>query len=160
MTERQADMSPECGWLGGLRRYLAVSLLGNALWEPAQLPLYTIWHSGTTNEKLFAVLHCTAGDMLIALGSWALAVVVAGRPNWPARSFGPVALLTIAAGLVYTGFSEWLNTTVRQSWTYSDSMPVIPKLGLGVSPLLQWLIVPALALAAARGAKGGEERRQ
>ena len=143
-------MSPASGWLSGLRRYLAVSLLGNALWEPAHLPRYTIWSSGTTGEKLFAVLHCTAGDLLIALGSWALAVIVAGRPDWPARGFRPVALLTIAAGLLYTGFSEWLNAGVRESWAYSNWMPVIPKLGLGVSPLLQWLVVPSLALTAAR----------
>jgi hypothetical protein len=100
-------------------------------------------------EKLFAVVHCTAGDLLIIPSSRALAAVV-GRPNWPVRSFGPVAFLTMAAGLVYTGCSEWLNISIRQSWAYSDWMPVIPKLDLAVSPLLQWLVVPSLALAAAR----------
>ena len=52
-------------WLPALRRYLAVMVLGNLAWEIAQLPLYTIWRTGTFGEKAFAVLHCTGGDLLI-----------------------------------------------------------------------------------------------
>jgi hypothetical protein len=65
------------------------------------------------------------------------------------EGFWRVAFLIVASGLVYTGFSEWLNATVRQSWRYSDLMPIIPWLGLGLSPMLQWLVIPSLALAAA-----------
>ncbi len=32
-------------------------------------------------------------------------------------------------GLVYAGFSEWLNVSVRRSWSYSELMPVIPIAG-------------------------------
>jgi hypothetical protein len=127
-------------WLRALRRYLAVLALANAVWELAQLPLYAIWSHGTPRDKLVAVSHCTAGDILIAVNAWLFAVVVAGTPHWPAEAVRRVALLIIACGLAYTGYSEWLNATVRQSWTYSDSMPVIPGLGVGVSPMLQWLI--------------------
>lgn len=35
-------MTGDLDWFGGLRRYLTVSALGNAVWEPAQLPLYAI----------------------------------------------------------------------------------------------------------------------
>jgi len=136
----------DTGWLQGLRRYIAVTAIADLIWEVAHLPLYTIWNEGEPREKLFAVLHCTAGDVLIALCAWAFAVVVAGRPGWPVEASSRIALLTITAGLVYTGFSEWLNTTVRQSWSYSEWMPVLPGLGMGLSPLLQWIAVPALAL--------------
>ncbi len=136
--------------LSALRRYLVVSALGNAVWELAHLPLYTIWTHGTPRDKLVAVSHCTAGDILIAVGAWTFAVIVAGRPQWPTERFRRVALLMIATGLVYTGFSEWQNTTVRQSWTYSHLMPIIPGLGVGLSPALQWLVIPSLALWAAR----------
>jgi hypothetical protein len=140
------------GWLLALRRYLAVTVLGNLLWEPAQLPLYTIWDTGTVREKAFAVMHCTGGDILIALATWSFAVIIAGHPLWPTQAFRRVALLTIVAGLAYTGFSEWLNTAVRQSWGYSDLMPIIPGLRLGLSPVLQWLVIPSLALWTAQGA--------
>jgi hypothetical protein len=137
-------------WLFALRRYLAVSALGNALWELAHLPLYTIWSQGTPRDKLIAVSHCTAGDILIAISVWVFAVTVAGRPHWPAEGYWRVALLIVLSGLAYTAYSEWLNAAVRQSWTYSHLMPVIPGLGMGLSPMLQWLVIPSLALSAAR----------
>jgi hypothetical protein len=55
----------------------------------------------------------------------------------------------ILFGLGYTIMSEWLNTAVWVSWSYSSVMPVLPWLGTGLSPLLQWLVVPALAFASA-----------
>ena len=48
-------------------------------------------------------------------------------------------------------YSEWLNINVRGSWAYSDLMPVVPVIGTGLAPLLQWVIVPTLALWAALG---------
>jgi len=30
------------------------------------MPLYEIWYEGTPNEVIYAGLHCTAGDALIA----------------------------------------------------------------------------------------------
>jgi hypothetical protein len=146
-------------WLTAFRRYLAVSVIGNSLWEPAQVPLYEIWNTGTVREQAIAVLHCTGGDILIALATWSLALIIAGDPQWPDQAFRRVTLLTIAAGLVYAGFSEWLNTTVRQSWSYSDLMPIVPGLGLGLSPLLQWLVIPSLALWTAQATGRSDSRK-
>ena len=60
--------------------------------------------------------------------------------------------LTIAFGLAYTVFSEWLNVVVRAAWAYADWMPIIPIAGLriGLSPLLQWIVVPGAAFAIMR----------
>ena len=88
----------------------------------AQLPLYTIWSTGTRLEILFAVIHCTAGDLLITASALALAALVAKIERWP--FFGKRMMLTaILLGLCYTVFSEWLNTQVRQSWSYTEAMP-------------------------------------
>jgi hypothetical protein len=59
----------------------------------------------------------------------------------------------VAIGLGYTVFSEWLNTVVRDGWTYAAAMPTVRIGGLevGLSPLAQWLVVPPLALLFARG---------
>jgi hypothetical protein len=53
-----------------------------------------------------------------------------------------VAALAVAFGVLYTVFSEWLNTEVRGSWAYAAAMPVVPPFGTGLSPLAQWLVVP------------------
>jgi hypothetical protein len=116
------------------------------------LPLYTLWLTGSSREKLFAVAHCTAGDLLIALVSLTGGLVLAGHRDWPACRFLIVAVLTLTFGFGYTVFSEWLNVVVRKSWAYSDLMPVVSVFGLrlGASPLLQWIVVPTLALCAGR----------
>lgn len=71
-----------------------------------------------------------------------LALLGAGSPRWPKRRFWPVATAATIAGMAYTIFSEWLNLVVRLSWAYSSLMPVVPWLGTGVSPLLQWAVLP------------------
>jgi hypothetical protein len=101
-------------------------------------------------EKAFAALHCSMGDVLIALAALAAALVVAGDQAWPLRRWMPVAALTLAIGLAYTVYSEHLNADVRRSWTYSDLMPRLPPLGTGLSPIAQWVVVPTAALVWAR----------
>jgi hypothetical protein len=142
-------MTTSLSWLLGLRVYLGTMALGNLAWEVLHLPLYTIWTTGTLREQAFAVVHCTSGDLLIALSSLTIALVAAGNHLWPRDRFWPVALLTVVLGVGYTAFSEWLNVVVRASWAYSERMPVVPLFGvtLGLSPLLQWSVVPAAAFA-------------
>jgi hypothetical protein len=43
-----------------------------------------------------------------------------------------------------------LNVDVRQTWAYTDLMPKVPPLGTGLAPLLQWLLLPSVALHLAR----------
>jgi hypothetical protein len=154
--------APSRTWLRGLRAYLATVAVGNLLWEGLQLPLYTIWSTGTVREQAFAVVHCTGGDILIALSALTLALIIVGDDAWPRDRFRRVAGLTVLFGLAYAVFSEWLNVVVRASWAYSDWVPIVPIAGLSIalSPLLQWIVVPAAAIAAAgmpevRKLKGG-----
>ena len=148
---RGADVtSPAGDWLSALRRYLVVSALGNLAWEFAQLPLYTVWHEGSSREIIFAAVHCTGGDLLIASVALLAALIVVGDGRWPRLRFGAVALVAVLGGLAYTIFSEWLNTEIRGSWTYSDWMPTLPLIGAGLSPFAQWLVVPIAALWWAR----------
>ena len=129
--------------------YLSAATGIHLVWETAQLPLYTIWSTGTRLEILFAVIHCTAGDLLITASALTLAALVARIGHWP--FFGNrMALTAILLGLGYTVFSEWLNTQVRHSWSYTEAMPLLPPLGTGLTPFLQWLIVPGIAFGYVR----------
>jgi hypothetical protein len=152
-TATRGDATGQRDWLGALRRYLVFVLLANFVWEVLQLPLYTLWREGTPGEIAFAVVHCTGGDLLIALSSLAAALVVTGRPAWPRERFWPVAGVALAIGVGYTIFSEWLNLVVRASWAYSELMPVVPPFGTGLSPLLQWIVIPLAGLWWARGGR-------
>ena len=125
------------------RLYLFWIAASNLGWETAQLPLYGLWRSGSAGGLIFAVVHCTAGDVLIAAAALFLAITIT-RSSWsesPRRAALPLCILL---GTAYTVFSEWLNADLRQSWNYSALMPTVPMLGTGISPLLQWLLLPPL----------------
>lgn len=146
-------------WLGTLRRYMIFIAIANLAWEFVHMPLYTLWRTGSPSEIAFAALHCTGGDVLIALSAIVLALFLAGDPAWPAARSGQVTSLTLVLGLAYTLFSEWLNIEVREAWAYSDLMPVIPIIDAGLSPVLQWIVIPLVAFRYAKSKQAKLERR-
>lgn len=140
-SRRQVD------WLDALRAYIGLSATMHLLWECLQLPLYTLWKDGTWHTIAFATLHCTVGDVMIASVAMLVALLLFGHQAWPVAHFGRVAICCAVIGLAYTVYSEWLNVVVRKSWAYSNLMPQLPYIGTGLSPFLQWLVIPAASLA-------------
>lgn len=133
-----------------LRRYFIFSIPTHLAWEVAQLPLYTIWYDDPPGRIVFAILHCSGGDVLIAGVSLLGALLLFGSARWPDERYITVAAPAVLAGVAYTIFSEWHNTEIRNSWAYSGLMPTLPRIGTGLSPLLQWLIIPIAAFWWAR----------
>ena len=74
-------------WLQSTRIFLGVSAVGHLIWEIVQLPLYVIWSAGTGHEITIAIVHCLAGDLLIAALSLIAALVCFGSPAWPRERF-------------------------------------------------------------------------
>jgi hypothetical protein len=133
--------------------YLRLALLFVALnfgWELVQLPLYTVWWSEPWWRTAVALVHCTGGDLVIGTVAFVLALVVSGQA-WPQDRSARRRVVVVATviGVSYTIFSEWLNVEVRQSWAYTESMPRLPFLGTGLTPLLQWLLLPGVAIVSA-----------
>lgn len=133
-------------WLTAVRRHLAAVAVGSVVWEFAQMPLYTLWRTGAPGEIAFAALHCAAGDVLIAAASLLAALVLLGAPDWPRQRLLPVAAAAVAFGLGWTVHSERVNLA-RGAWAYTELMPTLPWLGMGLAPLAQWLLIPAVSLA-------------
>jgi hypothetical protein len=121
-------------------RFAASTALFNLAWEILQLPLYTLWVDASPGNIALDVLHCTAGDVLIAGVSLVVAVALAHRGAWSKRPSLSVWLLALLFGWAYTVHSEWYNTTVTHAWAYSVLMPQMA--GIGLAPLVQWLVVP------------------
>lgn len=136
-------------WRFVLARFVPLLAAGNLAWESLQLPFYSIWQEGTPRARLFAILHCTAGDVMIGTAALLVGVMLFGRRGWPSFKRGRVLGTAMFVGVAYTVFSEWVNTQVTMSWRYADSMPQVPPLGTGIAPLLQWIVVPPLAYWAA-----------
>ncbi|WP_193725733.1 hypothetical protein [Ferruginivarius sediminum] len=147
-TNDERDAGPgsrHAAWLAALRIYFVVIIAGNLLWEAFHMPLYTVWREEEMSTIVVYGLHCTAGDILIALATLIGPLLVLGHPAWPERGFRGVAASAIALGVGYTAFSEWWNVEVQQSWAYTEAMPTIGATGIGLSPILQWLVVPGIA---------------
>lgn len=134
-------------WHSVLRRYLAASAAGNVVWEAAHMPLYDVWKAEPLGRIVFYGLHCTAGDILIALSVLVAALLLVGGSAWPQRRYAAVRRWAMAFGVGYTVGSEWVNTQVLERWTYTEAMPVVPGLDVSLTPILQWIAVPWLAFA-------------
>lgn len=120
--------------------WVAASLALNLVWETAHIPLYTFPDGAGPLVIAYDILHCTVGDGLIALSAFVLTSLLLRDTGWIRQRAWVGALLVAVMGISYTAYSEWLNVYVRQSWAYSPLMPLV--FGLGLSPLLQWLVLP------------------
>lgn len=121
------------------------ALVLNLAWEVAQFPLYSLFSSGTSREIAFAIAHCTMGDVLIAVACFTVATIATRRADWPATQPMIGGVVALLFGLGYTAVSEWWNVYQAGSWSYAPSMPLL--FGLGLAPLLQWVVIPTLSIA-------------
>lgn len=128
--------------------WVALSLALNLVWEIAQLPLYTIVRTESIPRIAYAILHCTIGDALIALASFVVAGLATRHLYWPVTHPRIGGGISTALGLSYTVYSEWYNVYETGAWAYSESMPLV--FGIGVAPLLQWLVIPLALLVVFR----------
>ena len=130
-----------------LRRLAAWAILAavlHLLWEVAQLPLYALGGDLDRARVTRYVLHCLAGDVLISTSNYVLTAIAFREWYWPERRPWGAGALAVTLGLAFTTASEWYNVYVLGSWLYAPRMPTL--VGIGVAPLLQWIIVPALMI--------------
>lgn len=125
---------------------LLLALPFEALWEIAQFPLYTVWHENGWSYILYSLAHCTVGDLLILLICYELVALLNRNRYWFASNTLRNGLLFTAAGAAYTIYSETVNAGPAGAWNYTEHMPIVPLLGIGLTPLLQWLLIPPVLL--------------
>ena len=134
-----------------LKRLLHWALLAfvlHGLWETAQLPLYTLWHEATASRIAVYVFHCLMGDVLIAMGAYLITAAIFRDVDWPWHNVWRGGTIMIVSGFAYTVFSEWYNVYQLRAWSYAASMPLV--MGIGVAPLMQWVVVPILMIVIIR----------
>ncbi len=119
------------------------AFLLNFVWEVLQTPFFV-----DISDKIKTIIwyrfHCTVGDVMISLGSFWLVALISKTRIWFLNPTKVRLLLFVAFGVSYTIFSEIKNVSFNKLWGYSDFMPVIPGIDVGVIPLIQWIIVPPL----------------
>lgn len=119
---------------------VAVTL--NYPWELLQSPLFTpASHIGSV------WLHCfisSLGDGLMVLLLFGFVWLALGCRDWFVRPGlnGYAVLLTAGAGLAL--IVEWVAVHQIHRWTYTEAMPRLPVLEVGIIPLFQMMLLPPL----------------
>ena len=126
----------------------ALAFVLNLAWEIGHVRLYTIWIDSDGPRIAWSLLHCSFGDVLIALAMFAMAGILLRRADWPASLPWSGGVIVVIGAMAFTAWSEWYNVYRAGNWSYTASMPMI--FGIGLSPLLQWLVLPPVMVGAYR----------
>lgn len=124
------------------------ALLLSLPWEFGQMWLY----AGVSEmSHLQGIRICTAatiGDAAIMLAAFAGVAAWSHSQDWVRAPTSSQIASFILIGLAVTIAVEAVATRSDGifSWRYAASMPVTPWLGIGLAPLLMWLVVPLLVL--------------
>lgn len=130
-----------------------ISIFGfllNFIWEVWQVPLF----QGMDNLTHFeATLHCTLaalGDVIILLVAFWIIALTARSRRWIIHPKIIQVTGFIAIGAVITVGFEAIAIHVLNRWQYTAAMPTLPILGTGITPILQWLIIPPVIVSMMR----------
>lgn len=139
---------------GLLAAIAAVSFALNFLWEFAQAPLFSSMKQLALEEALFVCLRATLGDVVLALAAYLGVALATHDLRWALRPSGGRLAAFTALGIGATILLE-LHAIGTGRWVYDDSMPRLPLLGVGLSPILQWTLLPPISLVAVRKLNAG-----
>lgn len=133
-------------------RTVAVMLFAYALhfaWEMAHGSLFSPMHGMPFWQATAWCARAAGWDVAITAAAYLTAALASRRLDWIRISARWPYAIYFAAGLSVTIVIErWAVSAGR--WTYRDAMPAIA--GIGLTPLLQWVIIPALILVVLRRA--------
>ena len=126
------------------------SFLLHFVWESLQVPTYAGMAEMDHWEATKLCTSATFGDVGFALTAFWTTSLAARTRRWIWRPSAWQAGLFVLIGVSLTIGFEYYYGQVSLRWTYSELMPIVPPLGTGLSPLMQWLIIPPLVIWFAR----------
>lgn len=129
------------------------------LWEVAQADLFVGFQGLPWWRHVALCAPAAIGDVALAAIAYAAVALAAHRWDWALsrRWLGPAGLwVTVGLALTFA-VEHW--SLAQGRWRYVPQMPRV--LGIGLSPALQWLLLPWITLLALRlPARAGDEGRQ
>lgn len=142
------------GWLRSILdlpefNVLVFAILLNSPWEFLQAPFFKDMPGLAHWAGIQRCTMATAGDGLLTLVAFWSTAVVARTRAWILRPTRRHVLIFIGVGLTISIVIERFATSMNWppgGWSYADTMPVLPVLDIGLTPFLQWIILPPLAV--------------
>jgi hypothetical protein len=132
-----------------LRRFLTgilvTSFVLNLLWEMAQMPAYREMASLTWRETATLCTRATFGDVAITVLIYATGALAARTLSWGVRPAWNVYAAGALLGALHAFWIERAGVASGQ-WTYTQTMPVVPMVKVGLWPLLQLTVLTPLSI--------------
>ena len=122
--------------------FAAFAFVLNFIWEMLQMPLYTGVMQKPYSESVVICLLATAGDVAIMLGAFWLLALLAHSRHWVSGSDSKQVVQFTAIAFVIGIAAEEVAIKPLHSYSYNSRMPIVPVLGMGLVPLLQWILLP------------------
>ena len=116
-----------------------ISFILNEVWELLQMPLYS-----SSYYNLGHVVFCTLGalaDMIMVLLLYVCFGFIYKNPFWIWQSNWFKIFVVMLTGAVGAVLSEKRHLKIG-SWAYDQSMPIVPFVNVGLSPVLQFFLLP------------------
>ena len=117
-------------------------------WEMLQVPAYRAMPDARHWDAVQTCLRATVGDVVLTLVAYSSVAAASRRRWWLGTPTAGTITGFVALGLVITIVVEALSVYVLRRWAYAPGSPTI--LGIGITPLLQWTVLPPLTLWLAR----------
>jgi hypothetical protein len=141
-----------------MRRWTAFTLLVLALnfaWEMMQARWFASMRGLSPMRATLLCFRAAVGDLAIATISFTVAAIVARTAMWPAerRAGVPAAVFVATALAIAIAYEVFALSTER--WSYADTMPTL--FGVGVLPILQWLLLPLSEIGMFRVFRVGQD---
>lgn len=136
------------GWRP-LAAFFGSSFVLHLLWENLQAPLYSCYQSFW--QCFWICLYATAtGDMIFMLTIYAALAVIHRDWQWvrdPGAYRHPATwILAVGIGLILAVSFELWAVHVAHRWQYTEFMLIVPFVQIGLTPVLQMIIIPLLAI--------------
>ena len=138
------------GWILVLM-FWSVSFFLHFFWEMIQVPFFEGMTEAPHGAVIWLCTRAAVGDANIAFFAYGVAALAVRNLFWIQGPWRSLALGSfLAAGLLVTVLFETWATGAGERWQYSESMPVLPLLGTGVAPILQWVLIPLVSFYSTR----------
>ena len=116
------------------------------LWEMLQMPYYAMSHLSAWETTINCSL-ASLGDACIMVFAYFVASWAVNDRYWLSSRIRKPVMVFLVTGLVITLVVEYFATSAAWGWKYSAKMPTL--LGIGMVPIVMWIVVPLIALGLA-----------
>ncbi len=117
-----------------------VAFIFNFVWEN----LHDSWYADyNIIMRRFFYFGCTLGDVFLVFFVYGLVAWIQKDLLWLKHFPRGGLLLTLVFSMVIAVLAEGIALKL-QLWNYNEKMPLVPVIGIGLSPFLQITLLPAL----------------